>query len=131
MTPLHTAPYIAALALLGLFLSLRIISLRRRLRVGIGTGKNPELSQAIRAHANLVEHVPLILLMILCLELSKASPALIHTLGGLLLIGRCLHAWGLSNSAGTSPGRFIGMLLTFLVVLVSAGSLFYFTLSLL
>lgn len=116
----NTGFYAAALVLLNIFLSFRIIVLRRQLRVGIGTGKNPQLSQAVRAHANLVEHAPLVLILLAALELSSVETHWIHILGGALVLGRILHAWGLSHSAGTSFGRFVGTLLTFIVGLSSA-----------
>jgi uncharacterized membrane protein YecN with MAPEG domain len=44
----------------------------------------------------------------------------IHGFGGTLLVSRILHAWGLSRSAGTSPGRFLGTLLTLLLMIAMA-----------
>lgn len=120
MDVFHTGIYVAALILLNIFLSFRIIVLRRRHRVGIGTAKNPELSLAVRAHANLVEHAPLVLIMIACIELSFDEKIWVHILGSALVLARLLHSWGLSHNAGTSVGRFSGTLLTFIVGLTGA-----------
>ena len=114
------ALYAGLLALLLLALSMKVVMLRRRFRIGLGSGNNPELERAIRAHANFVEYVPLTLLLLLLLELSGSMPgAALHGLGAGLLIGRVLHAVGLWGSAGTSPGRFVGTLLTWLVLLIA------------
>lgn len=45
---------------------------------------------------------------------------LLHGAGLALLIGRIIHAFGLSRSGGTSPGRMGGMLLTLAALLVMA-----------
>ena len=47
----------------------------------------------------------------------------IHVLGTMLTVGRVLHGWGLSGSAGTSPGRMIGTLLTLLVYIALGAGL--------
>lgn len=120
MDVFHTGFYVAALILLNIFLSFRIIALRRRHKVGIGTSKNPELSLAVRAHANLTEHAPLLLIMMACIELSFDEKTWVHILGVSLVLARLLHSWGLSHSAGQSFGRFAGTLLTFVVGISAA-----------
>lgn len=115
-----TGLYTALTALLAIFLSLRIVFLRRRLQVGVGDGGHSELTLAIRAHANLLEYAPLALLLILLLEISGARSGLLHLLGGLLLLGRLMHAWGLSQHAGKSFGRFYGTALTWGVMLATS-----------
>lgn len=120
MSVFHTGFYVSALILLNIILSVRIILLRRRHKVGIGTGKNLELSLAIRAHANLVEHAPLALILIACVELSLDEKLWVNILGLTLIVARFLHAWGISHRAGTSIGRFAGTFLTFSVGLTGA-----------
>lgn len=112
--------YIALSFFLNFFLTARIIKLRRKYKIGIGTGGNESLACAIRAHGNLVEHAPLILLMLFILDVSKTSFYVVHALGFIFIVARLLHAWGISHSAGKSYGRFLGTLLTFLVGLSCA-----------
>lgn len=107
-----------ALGLIGL--SLQVVRLRRRHQVGIGTGTVGALERAVRVQANFCEYVPLAVLLVLMLELAGAHPLLIHGLGVALVVGRALHAIGLAGSAGTSAGRALGTLLTWLVLLVGA-----------
>jgi len=109
---------IGALLLIGL--AGRIPPLRRRHRVGINSGGQEDLALAMRAHGNAVENLPLGLLLLALLEVQGIPAAVLHLVGGSLLVGRFLHAWGLSQSAGTTHGRFIGMLLTWLSLLAMA-----------
>jgi uncharacterized protein len=114
--------YAGLLALLLLVLSARVVALRRRHKVGIGSGDQPQLELAVRCHANFCEYVPLALVLLLTLEFSGAVATwLLHLLGMALVLGRLLHGFfGLNRSAGTSQGRFIGTLLTWLMLLIAA-----------
>jgi uncharacterized membrane protein YecN with MAPEG domain len=118
--PAITALYAALLCLLLLALALPISRLRMSGRVGIGDGGNPQLARAIRAHANAVEWVLPVLLLMLVAELNRASPLLLHASGIALLIGRVLHAIGLRSSAGRSHGRFAGAGITWATLVVLA-----------
>ncbi|MGY6553720.1 MAG: MAPEG family protein [Wenzhouxiangella sp.] len=121
MTYSITLLYTGLSGLLLLALSFQVVALRRRHGVGLGSGDQPALERAIRVHANFCEYVPLGLLLLLVLELSAALPSLIlHALGVMLVLGRILHALGLSRSAGVSSGRFVGTLLTWLMLAVAA-----------
>jgi len=118
MHGLITGSYAALIALLVVALAARVVRLRWRLKVGIGDGGQPVLARAIRAHGNLIENAPLVLLLLLLAELCGAlPPAGLHAAGGVIVLGRLLHAVGLSRSAGTSPGRFLGTALTWLALL--------------
>lgn len=121
MTAIHITPlYAALLTLAYLWLSLRIPRLRMKFKVGIGDGNIPELARAVRVHANFAEYVPLALLMLFFTETAGASTWFVHALGIILIVARGLHAWGLSHSTGNSPQRFIGVMLTFFVLLATA-----------
>ncbi|MDQ2069551.1 MAPEG family protein [Natronospira bacteriovora] len=117
-------------ALLMIALAARIPPLRRRHHVGINSGGREDLALAMRAHGNAVENLPLGLLMLGLLEIQGISPAWLYAIGGLLLLGRLLHAWGLSLSAGKTFGRFWGMVLTWLSLLIMAGMLIWLALPL-
>ena len=115
-----TALYASLLTLLFLGLSFNIIRLRRKLRVGVGDNGELILSKAIRVHGNFSEYMPLALILLACYEVSGANTLWLHGLGATLVIGRILHAIGLSKSIGTSSQRFFGMISTFLVLLILA-----------
>ena len=118
-----TGMYAAVCALLILVLAFRVVQARFRHRVGIGDAGHADLALRVRVHANAVEYVPLALLLILMLELGGATTIWIHALGGTLLLARILHAIGLSTSSGRSPGRFVGTLLTWAVLLLASAIL--------
>lgn len=116
ITPLYAAP----LAVLLVGLVLRVIRLRWKHRVGIGDGSERELLKAVRAHGNAAETIPLALLLLLLAELVGVGSALLHGSGTALVVGRALHAYGLSTRSGLSFGRSTGMVLTLLVIVVLA-----------
>jgi uncharacterized membrane protein YecN with MAPEG domain len=115
--PQITALYAALLGVLIVVLALRVVLGRRSSRVGIGDGGNHELIRRIRAHGNAIENVPLALLLLLVAELTGVDAAWLHACGIVLVLGRLLHASGLSRHAGTSFGRFAGTLMTWLAML--------------
>ena len=87
--------YASLLALLIIWLSVRVIKLRRAKKVRLGDGGEPELHIAIRAQGNAIEYVPISLILLVLLELSGAHAALVHSGGIAVLAGRLLHARGL------------------------------------
>jgi uncharacterized membrane protein YecN with MAPEG domain len=115
-----TGIYAAILALLIVILAVRVTLRRRAVGIGIGNGGDAVLTRRIRVHANAAEYVPLALLLLLILELNQTQPMLLHVFGCVLIAGRLLHAYGLSSSPGLTPGRGIGMVLTWLVIAVMA-----------
>ncbi|MFA9462452.1 MAPEG family protein [Thiohalorhabdus methylotrophus] len=112
------ALYGALLALGFVALSIRTLSLRRRLRIPVGDGENPLLARAIRAHANFSEYVPLALLLLYFVESVGASGWLMHGLGLMLVVGRSVHAVGVSRVSEDYRFRVFGMALTFTTLIV-------------
>ena len=110
--------------LMGLFLvvlSVRAVAGRVKHKVEIGDAGNPDLQLRVRAFGNFIEYVPLALVLMVLLELHGFSAWVVHALGIMLLAARLAHAYGLSHSPGiTSPGRFAGINLTWLVVALGA-----------
>lgn len=101
---------------------LSIIVVRRRVanKVSFGTSGNPALEQAIRAHGNFTEYVPLILLLLLLLAVGGTSAYLLHGLGIALVLARLAHAQGLLSSPGKSRGRTLGVSLTWIALVVAS-----------
>lgn len=112
-----TAFYAGLLALLFFYLSLRVILMRGRKKIGLGDNGDRHLMQLIRAHGNFSEYTPLILLLMLIAELNASHPMLLHGCGLALLLGRFFHAVGLNRHAGSSWQRILGMMLTFFALL--------------
>lgn len=120
-----TPIYLALLALLFIVLSFKTINVRKKLQIGVGSGDSPELLRAMRVHANFSEYVPITLLLILSVELLNGSSVLVHALGVALLLGRLLHAYGVSKIKENLKFRVTGMLLTFATMLVSIITILY------
>ncbi|MEP7300517.1 MAG: MAPEG family protein [Caldimonas sp.] len=118
--PTISATVAALIGLLAALLAVRVIVFRVRFGVNAGDGGHAPLAQAIRAHANLVEHVPLALVLLAFAEVSVTWRWLILALGVALLIARLASAWGLSHSLGGSAGRQTGAGLTILVTVVAS-----------
>jgi uncharacterized membrane protein YecN with MAPEG domain len=115
--------YVALGALLILVLAARVMWLRNTRRVGLGSGGDADLGRAIRVHANAVEYLPIALLLLVLLALEQTPSGLLHLFGALLIVGRILHAIGLSSASGRSFGRMAGIGLTVLVTLAMAALL--------
>jgi hypothetical protein len=112
-----TAFYAGCLALLFVVLSWRTISHRRSQRIEIGDGDDREMLRRMRVHANCAEYAPIALLIIALTESMSASIIWLHVLGATLLVGRVIHAWGLSQSPHNFRLRVGGMVLTLNVLI--------------
>lgn len=115
-----TLLYAGLCTLLVLVLAIRVIARRLQAKIGIGDGGDHEMQRRVRVHANSVEYLPLALLLLGGMELNGYPNAVIHAFGATLLVSRLLHAWGLSRRSGASPGRFIGTLVTLLLMAAMA-----------
>jgi uncharacterized membrane protein YecN with MAPEG domain len=83
----------AATWLLGL--SVIAMLTRRQQKVALGEGNNPTMQRAMRAQANAAEYLPMMGLLMLAAEVQGAPQLALQGLGGLMLLGRLSHAYGL------------------------------------
>ena len=121
--PSVTGFYLGLLGLIYAALAIEVARLRRGNRVLFGDGENVRLRSAIRAHANFVEYVPIIALLVAMLEMSGSSATRVHVLMGALLVARLLHPLGMYSKPGTwqfSAGRVGGILMTIGVLIAAA-----------
>jgi uncharacterized membrane protein YecN with MAPEG domain len=84
--------FTAANTLLLALLALNVSRVRIREKVSHGDGGVLELKKAIRAHGNGVEHLVVVGLQVLTLELMKASPTVLAGLVVVFTTSRILHA---------------------------------------
>lgn len=128
---MHSALHISLLAFLGIFLSLRVIYLRRKYGIyedlKTQAREHLDLHRAVRAFGNYTEYAALGIVLLLALEMAQAAPFALHVAGGALFIGRATHALGLSSQSERSTGRTIGITLSLLSWLWSAGALLWYT----
>lgn len=115
------------IALLGLFfvpITLRVGIYRVNNKISLGDGGDKELLKRMRAQANFIETVPLVVIMLVLMELAGAPSAWLHGVGGTLLAGRLLHYIGLTG-IGSFVCRPIGIFATLGTYLAAAGWLLY------
>jgi uncharacterized membrane protein YecN with MAPEG domain len=117
-----TAFYASLLGICYLYLSFLVIGVRRKNQISLGDGGNEDLKRLSRAHGNFSEYVPITLIMVACFEANTGQGWAVHALACSLLFGRIFHAYGLRHHAGASWQRLVGMVLTFLSMLVAAVS---------
>lgn len=79
------------------------------------------LTRAIRAHGNFTENAPIALILLAALALTNTAALPIHVLGATFTFARILHALGMMNPKHPNALRFIGNILTWLVLLGGAG----------
>lgn len=111
----------SVLTIIFIKLSFAVIGLRRKNKVGLGSGGHEDLERAIRAQGNFAEYVPFGIILIACLELNGAPWWLVVLPGVTLIIGRLIHAKGINTPPPDFSKRVTGMKLTFytLITLVA------------
>ena len=117
---LVTAIITSTLTIIFIKLSFAVIKLRRKNKVGLGSGGHDDLERAIRAQGNFAEYVPFGLFLIACLELNGAPWWLVALPGASLIIGRLLHAAGINVPPPDFSKRILGMQFTFLTLIALA-----------
>ncbi len=115
-----TGIYAGLLTLLFIGLSARVIRVRRRDRIALGDGDNPDLRRAMRVQGNFAEYVPLALILMVLVESGGGAAWLVHGLGAGLLGGRIAHAYGVSQTEEDYRFRVAGMVLTFAALALAA-----------
>jgi uncharacterized membrane protein YecN with MAPEG domain len=110
---LVTSIIACALTIIFIKLSFAVIGLRRKNRVGLGSGGIDDLERAIRAQGNFAEYVPIGIILIACLEFNGAPWWLVAIPGITLIIGRLIHAVGIKTPPPDFSRRVLGMKFTF------------------
>jgi uncharacterized membrane protein YecN with MAPEG domain len=110
---LITSLITSVLTIIFIKLSFAVIGLRRKNKVGLGSGGHEDLERAIRAQGNFAEYVPIGLILIACLELNGAPWWLVALPGISLIIGRLIHAVGINEPPPNFSNRVLGMKFTF------------------
>jgi uncharacterized protein len=120
-----TSLYASVLGLLMIGLSLAVSIKRGKTGIAILHGDNMDLAISIRRFGNFIEVVPFGLLLLGLMEAAGASALLVHVSGGLLLISRLLHPFGLTLSNPKHPLRIVGGVLAQISALTAIGYLLW------
>ena len=107
------------LILLMVILSARVVMARQKHRVVLGDGGHADLVLRGRIFGNAAEYGPVGVAALAVMVLLGLPVGAIHAVGGVLFAGRLLHALGLTAGKPT-PGRLLGMILTYLALIAAA-----------
>ena len=108
------------MTMLVIGLAYRVAALRIRKKIGLGVGSNKALAKAIAAHGNAVENIPLALILFGLAELQGANTILVSVCGVIFVAGRFLNGLGVSRHTGNSFGRFYGIILSWIIIVLLA-----------
>lgn len=95
-----------------------VTAARGPLGSSIGDGGNPQLLLKIRRHGNFIEWVPFTLLLMVLAEAQGTTDVWLYVAGGLLLLGRLAHPFGLKIDVVNHPLRYLGNVPNLLAVAV-------------
>ena len=117
-----TPIYAGLITLLFIVLSFKVFGARGTAKVSLGDdgGKHEQLTRTLRAHGNFTEYVPLVLILMALAELAQAPVLLVHAIGVVILVGRLMHAYGISQIPQVTKLRYYGTVFTMLALLSGA-----------
>jgi uncharacterized membrane protein YecN with MAPEG domain len=105
----------ASLGTINLWLGLRIFRMRLRDTVLIGDGGGDLLAARMRAHANLVEYAPFVLVLMALIELARGTNLTLGVTAAIFVVARIAHPIGMDLRRSNVP-RAGGAILTWLVL---------------
>jgi hypothetical protein len=123
-----TSIFAALLGIFYFFITVFVIKTRRRLKISLGDGNNPEMLQAISAHSNFQSYIPYLVILLFFVEYLSVLPAsLIIILGLIIFIGRLLHFQGIvtNNFKLRAPGMILTLFPLMAISLVLIFSRFF------
>lgn len=115
-----TSLFTAIFAIILIPLSLQVGLKRISTKISFGDEGDIDLKRRRAAQSNYVQYVPITLFLLALCELAGASANVLYGIGGLLFVGRALHAWCLLATPGMGWTRAAGMILTFTSILFAS-----------
>ena len=109
----------SSLALVAAVLATRAAMGRAKYGIMMGDGGHPDMIARMRAHANFVEYVPLMLILMGLREFAGANRIVLIASGAALVVARILHGIGMTRQT-VNLYRGAGNLTTFLLLLLYA-----------
>lgn len=93
---------------------------RRKAGVLIGDGGDLALIRVMRGHANAVENMPMMFVMMIVAAAMGTPSFVLHALGGVFTVGRLIHAMHFVSLDAPRWQRGVGFMLSFLAMAVLA-----------
>ena len=119
--PTTTALYAGILGLMAFVISAAAGRLRGGENgVALGDGGRKDVLVAMRRHANFVETVPLVLILMALLEMNRVGANVIHGIGIVVVVSRACHAFGMRGDGENNALRGIGAGGTALATIVAS-----------
>jgi len=109
--------FVAANSLILFMLAFNVSRIRLKKRISVGDGGDKDLFNAMRAHGNGLEQVPMFALILLALSMLNTMPLLIAIFAGSFTISRIFHAHGMLTKNFLT--RRIGATATYLLQLIA------------
>jgi len=106
------------LALWLLILSVNVALARRTNNVSLGDGDIASLARKIRAHGNLIEYLPVTIIVFGLAEYLQTNPTFLAVAAAYFFVGRLCHGYALSFSENNPRARIFGATSTFVVLAV-------------
>ena len=112
---------------IGLIMSITAIQcgrMRTKTKTSLGEGDDIHLLGAIRAHGNLTEYAPIVIMLIGACEYMQMNSLFVAGMGIVFVVARAFHAYGLIKlpDAKNNIPRAIGAMGTFIVLVAGSVS---------
>ena len=112
--------YTSLNALILIWISVATAKLRGKYKVSIGDGGNEHMLRIMRGHANAVENMSIVLLLLLIMAALGTPTLVLHGFGIVFTFARLIHAWHFIQEDAARWQRYYGSVLTLVVTLVLA-----------
>ena len=129
MTLSITATYAAILAFYFIAWAFHVSFTRAATGVRTGDGGNPTMLTAMRRHGNMAEFMPFALVMMALAEAGGLGALWLHLSGVLLVAGRLIHPFGITDDGGPVAARVVGQLSTSAATLIPSAAILLFRLA--
>lgn len=103
-----------------IYLSVRVIVLRRTRKVSVGHQGDVDVERAMRVQANFTEYTPMAFILLYLIEDGGAPGWAVHALGAAFLLSRLAHFGGFRSAEASGKQRVYGMMGTFTLLAVMA-----------
>lgn len=103
-----TPVYALAVSIIYMVLWMRVTSKRAELNQSIGDGGDTDLLLRVRQHGNCAEWASFLLILMILAEGMDTTGLWLHAAGGLLLVGRIAHPFGLKKDNASHVLRYVG-----------------------
>ncbi len=107
-------------ALILLWISTVTSGLRGKYKVSVGDGGNKHLHRIMRGHANAVENIAILLLLMIIMAALGTPGYILHGFGLALTISRFFHAYHFIQEDAPRWQRFYSSVVTLIILLAAA-----------